>query len=118
MRKERLKGYLGLATKAGKLVTGYNTCLELLPKGKLKLVILAEDVGENTKKKIEQKCITYDIPFRLGIGAEEMSKACGKIDKGVFGITDKGFAKGIIGLLDQDKEKNEKGRCSNGNKGA
>ena len=127
MQEERLKGYLGLATKAGKLITGYNTCLEMIPRGKLKLVILAKDVGEKTKKKIEQKCISYEIPFMIGIGAEEMSKACGKRDKGVFGITDNGFAKVIIGLLSQDNKGKEtetetetgrKGRCSNGNKGA
>ena len=106
MQEERLKGYLGLATKAGKLVTGYNTCLELIPKGKLKLVILAKEVGENTKKKIEQKCKSYDVAFRIGIDAEGMSMACGKRDKGVFGITDQGFAKGIIELLDKERIEN------------
>ena len=104
MQEERLKGFLGLATKAGKLVTGYNTCLDMIPRGKLKLVIIAEDVGENTKKKIGQKCESYGIPMKIGIGAAEMSRACGKMDKGVFGITDKGFAKGIIGLFDEDSK--------------
>ena len=104
MQEERLKGYLGLATKARKLVTGYNTCLDMIPRGKLKLIIIAEDVGENTKKKIGQKCESYGIPMRIGIGADEMSRACGKRDKGVFGITDKGFAESIIGLLDQNQK--------------
>jgi len=104
MQEERLKGFLGLATKAGKLVTGYNTCLDMIPRGKLKLVIIAKDVGENTKKKIGQKCESYGIPMRIGMGAADMSHACGKRDKGVFGITDKGFANSIIGLFDDDKK--------------
>lgn len=107
MKEEKLKGYLGLATKAGKLVTGYNTCLDMIPTGKLKLVILATDVGENTRKKIEQKCASYDVPFRIGLDADSMSKACGKSDKGVFGIVDKGFSKSIIGLIDEQEEKQE-----------
>ena len=105
MQEEKLKGLLGLATKAGKLVTGYNTCLDMIPRGKLKLVIIAEDVGDKTKKKIGQKCQSYGVPMKIGIGAADMSRACGKRDKGVFGITDQGFAKGIIRLFDDNKEK-------------
>ena len=101
MQEERLLGYLGLATKAGKLVTGYNTCLDMIPRGKLKLIILADDVGENTKKKFEQKCSSYGIEIREGIDADRMSKACGKREKGIFGITDKGFAKSLMTLLDK-----------------
>ena len=102
MVEEKIKGYLGLATKAGKLVTGYNTCLDLIPNGKLKLVILATDVGENTRNKIEGKCKSYGVPFRLGLDAETMSRACGKEDKGVFGLTDKGFSESIIKIIDED----------------
>lgn len=124
MQEERLLGYLGLATRARKLVTGYNTCLEMIPRGKLKLIILAEDVGEKTKKKFEQKCESYEIEIRVGLDANSMSSACGKSNKGIFGITDQGFADSIIKLLDkenedtEDKDKESKGRCSNGNKGA
>ncbi|MBQ7245892.1 MAG: ribosomal L7Ae/L30e/S12e/Gadd45 family protein [Firmicutes bacterium] len=105
MQEDRLLGYLGLATKAGKLVTGYNTCLDMIPRGKIKLIILAEDVGEKTKKRFEQKCKSYEIELREGIGADQMSKACGKQGKGIFGITDKGFAKSIIALIDKAESK-------------
>lgn len=104
MQEEKLLGYLGLATKAGKLVTGYNTCLDMIPRGKLKLIILAEDVGEKTKKRFEQKCESYGIEIRTGIDADSMSKACGKRSKGIFGITDKGFAGSIIALIDKNRE--------------
>lgn len=108
MEKEKLMAYLGLATKAGKLVTGYNTCLDMMPRGKIKLVVLAEDVGDNTKKKLSDKCRTYDIPCFIGAGADEMSRATGKSDKGVFGIIDMGFAKGIEKLFhDESKDKNK-----------
>lgn len=105
--EEKIKGYLGLATKAGKLVTGYNTCLDLIPTGKIKLVILATDVGENTRSKIEGKCKSYGIPFRIGLDAETMSRACGKEDKGVFGFTDKGFSASIIKIIDKDTKEFE-----------
>ena len=102
MQKEKMLGYLGMATRAGKLVTGYNTCLDMIPRGKLKLVILAEDVGENTRKKLQDKCDSYEVPLHIGAGAEEMSRATGKIDKGVFGIMDKGFAESIIKAIESD----------------
>lgn len=117
MQEERLKGYLGLATKAGKLVTGYNTCLDMMPGGKLKLIILARDVGENTREKFRKKCEFYGLPMRIGLEADEMSKAVGKTDKGIFGITDQGFAKSMMSVIDEKMIENKTNlKKMNGNK--
>ena len=44
--------YLGFAKKSGNLLTGVNTCSFAMAKGKVKLMILAEDSSENSRKKI------------------------------------------------------------------
>ena len=44
--------YLGFAKKSGNLLTGVNTCSFAMAKGKVKLMILAEDISENSRKKI------------------------------------------------------------------
>ena len=99
--KKKVMSLLGFATKSGNLVTGYNTCLKLIPARKLKLLIIGEDVGENTTEKMKQKCETYNIPVRVFGACEELSHATGKIDKGLFGISDDGFSKSIIKEIDK-----------------
>ena len=103
----KVYGLMGFAARSRNLVTGYNTCLKLIPSGKLKLLIIAEDVGENTREKFTQKCSSYDIPMRIFGTCEELSRATGKEDKGLFGITDKGFAKGILEKIDEDNSEKE-----------
>ena len=43
--------YLGFAKKSGNLLTGVNTCSFAMAKGKVKLMILAEDISENSREK-------------------------------------------------------------------
>lgn len=50
-RDERVLGLMGLAARARKLMTGYNTCLSAIESGSLKLLIIAEEVGENSDRK-------------------------------------------------------------------
>ena len=50
--ENKVLSYLGFAARARKLVTGYNTCLYMMEKKKIRLLLLAEDLSENTKKKI------------------------------------------------------------------
>ena len=92
---------MGFAARSKNLVTGYNTCLKLIPGRKLKLLIIGEDVGENTKSKMIQKCESYNVPIRIISSCEELSHITGKEDKGLFGITDEGFAKSLVKEIDK-----------------
>ena len=46
----KIASYLGFARKAGKVMSGVNTCTFGIGKGKIELVILAEDISDNSKK--------------------------------------------------------------------
>ena len=46
--RSKVMSYLGFAAKAGKIVNGYNTCMFMMEKKKVKLVILANDLAENS----------------------------------------------------------------------
>ena len=43
---------MGFAKKSGNLVSGVNTCTFAIKKGKVKLVILAEDISAGSEKKM------------------------------------------------------------------
>lgn len=49
---KKVISYLGFAKKSGKLVSGVNTCTFSMAKGKVKLMLLSEDISENSEKKI------------------------------------------------------------------
>ena len=69
--------YLGFAKKSGNLLTGVNTCSFAMAKGKVKLVILAEDISENSRKKIMKEIRKYGVNTRQYGNSEVLSVAVG-----------------------------------------
>ncbi|WP_206457822.1 L7Ae/L30e/S12e/Gadd45 family ribosomal protein [Anaerovorax sp. IOR16] len=94
--KQKIDTYLGFAKKSRNLITGYNTCIYAAQKNKLKLLLITEDVSDNTKKKFMELTKAEKIPMKIYGTKEQLSKLTGEIDKGIFGITDSHFAQ-IIG---------------------
>ncbi len=100
MLNSKISGYLGFATKAGKLQAGYNTGIALIDKGRAELVIVAEDAARGTKDKIESKCAGAGTPYRCFGAGEELSKITGNTGSTVFTVKDPGFAKVIMEQID------------------
>ena len=65
--------YLGFAKKSGNLLTGVNTCSFAMAKGKVKLMILAEDISENSRKKIMKEIRKYGVNHIEYGNSEELS---------------------------------------------
>lgn len=66
---------------------------------KAKLVLVASDIGPQTKKKITDKCKTYKVPFEIVDDRETLSHAIGKSQRVAVAILDAGFAEKIKSLL-------------------
>lgn len=98
MNKQKALNMLGLAQRAGKIVTGEEMTLKEIRLEKAKLILLASDAGKNTKKKIKDKSSFYEIPLIQAFTAEEISLAIGK-PRMVAGIMDAGFAKKVQELI-------------------
>ena len=97
----KISSLLSLCTKAGMLVTGEEAAERLLKCGDAKLVIIAEDAAENTKKKFVNKCFFYQKPVRLFGERVVMSKCVGKRNRTVYVVTDNGFAARLQALIDK-----------------
>ena len=100
MEKSKFRSYMGFAARSKNIQVGYNTALMLIAKRRVKLLIIATDVGDNTKSKLTQKCVTNNIKYRVFGEASELSHMTGNVDKGVFAIVDKGFAESICKEID------------------
>ncbi|RCX21265.1 ribosomal protein L7Ae-like RNA K-turn-binding protein [Fontibacillus phaseoli] len=83
---------LGLATRAGKLVTGDELVLKMIRSAEAKLVIVAGDASLNTQKKFRDKCATYEVPLAIGFDRERLGSSIGKPERVVLALTDQGFA--------------------------
>ncbi len=100
---DKVFNYLGLAARGRLLVNGYNTCIFMAGKRKIKLIIIAEDLSENSAKKMIQLATSKNIPYRIYGSKESLSHITGKTDSGIFGITDENITKAILEEIDYKK---------------
>ena len=73
MQKNKVLTYLGLATRAGKTVSGEFSVEKSLKQRKARLVVVSEEASENTKKKFRNMCEYRKTPlyfFGTGVGVE------------------------------------------------
>ncbi|MCI8647023.1 MAG: 50S ribosomal protein L7ae [Firmicutes bacterium] len=100
--RSKLHSYLGFAKKSGNLLMGYNTCIFAMKKNKIKLLIVAEDISENTGKKIEKEAKKHQVACRVHGTSDELSQMAGTGGRSIFGITDQNFAEVILKEIDKD----------------
>lgn len=84
---------LGLCSKAKGLIVGEEFVCEGIKKKKVVLVFLANDAGPNTTKKVLEKADYYNVLVDTSFSSDEISKAIGRQNRKVVGITNQGFAK-------------------------
>ena len=111
LSKNRYLNLLGFAAKSGKIAYGEEDILNGIEKGKISLTIIAKDMPEKAKNRMEKKLIhayenlyfevsglkkKEDIRVIIVGTKEENSSAVGKVNKPVIGIKDRNLAKGII----------------------
>ncbi|CAM4242487.1 L7Ae/L30e/S12e/Gadd45 family ribosomal protein [Paenibacillus tarimensis] len=95
---------LGMAMRAGKLVTGDETVLKTVKQGKARLVIVAADASDNTRKKYRDKCATYDVELVEAFDRYSLGAAIGKEARVIVAIADEGFASLIRKQLGKHSE--------------
>lgn len=91
---------LGMAYKAGKVVSGEDPVRLAIRNNKIKLLIITEDASENTKKRFTNSAVYYHIPYYIYMTKDEMSVSLGMKIRSVAGVSDREFADYLIKLLD------------------
>ena len=91
---------VGIAFRAGQCSTGEETIVKDIQKSRAKLVLIANDVGPQTKKKLTDKCQSYGVPFVIvADDRDRLSNAIGKSHRVAIAILDDGFANKLKSLL-------------------
>ena len=99
INNDKILGMLGLASRAGKLVFGTDSCLEFINKNKIKLLIIAHNSSDRTKLRFREIATKKNISIYEIYSIEELSKAIGKKNKAIVGVIDINFSKEIIKRL-------------------
>lgn len=97
---QQLMNLLGLAQRAGKLVSGEPMVLAAIKAQQLDLLWLASDMGASSLKKLSDKASYYEIPTSLAFTEVQLSQATGR-QRVAIGVDDAGFAKKMRELLAQ-----------------
>lgn len=95
----RYLNLLGLAFRAGKCSIGEEIIIRDIRHNRVKLVLLANDIGRQTKKRLTDKCHSYKIPIFIVHDADTISHAIGKQKRVAVAILEEGFAEKMQTLL-------------------
>lgn len=101
-KKNKVLGMLGISAKAGKVVSGNDATIEDIERHRVKLVIVAENASDKTKKNMKFVCNKYKIPiFEFG-EIDEISKTIGKSNKAIIGVKSRDLSEAIVRLIEYD----------------
>jgi uncharacterized protein len=92
--REKIKSLIIMAAKAGMLAAGYSAVHDALVKGRLEMLLYAEDLSEGTKEKVAIPDTSF--PHATLFSRDALGRLLNRELIGVIGIEDKGFAHAIM----------------------
>jgi ribosomal protein L7Ae-like RNA K-turn-binding protein len=86
---------LGLSQRSGKLASGEFMVEKAVKEGRARLVILAADASDNTKKKFYNMGTFYQVPVLELSAKDELGHCIGRAERSSLALLDDGFAKAV-----------------------
>ncbi len=98
----KILGMIGLAKRAGKVVSGEYLCDKAIKKGESKLIIIAEDISDNGKKAITDACTYYNVEYIVFAKASELGQFTGSGRRTVISVNDENFKNAILSKIERN----------------
>lgn len=100
--RERILGYLGLANRAGKIISGGSLVSDAIRSGnKPGLVLVASDVSEAIGKRIETLAAVHCIPFVSILTKDDFGAILGKAPRSAVAVRSGGFVKQLASVIER-----------------
>ncbi len=107
MISSKILTLLGFAAKALKLEYGMQKSIEAIKKNRSKLIVIASDLSEKSKKEISFYATKQNIRLRtIDVTIEKLSTAVGR-KCGVISVNDNGFADAIFNNQEANSNAND-----------
>lgn len=103
--EQKLLNLLGLAQRAGKIISGELPVEKAIRAGKVKLILLAQDSSDGTKKSFSDMAQFYNITLHYVLSKQTLGRCIGKDYRAVIALNDTGFIKHLLNLINVDDEK-------------
>ncbi len=84
---KRYLSLLGLAVRAGKVLSGEKACVQAIRNGSACLALLDGAAAQNTTKSVTDACKWHEVPLLIA-PANELGHAIGKPGRMVAAVTD------------------------------
>lgn len=94
--RTRMRGALGLAKKAGAMVTGFTKVEAALLRGELALLLAACDGAQDGRQKLANRAAREGVPQSAVLTCDELGMALGRANVIHAGATDAGWAARIL----------------------
>lgn len=95
MRPDSVLSMLGLAAKAGKIVSGEFATEQAIKAGKAWLVVIAMDASDNTTKKFTDACTYHHLPMIRYADKDSLGSCIGKDYRSSLAVVDEKLAAAV-----------------------
>jgi ribosomal protein L7Ae-like RNA K-turn-binding protein len=95
---------IGLAQRAGKVVSGEFATEKAVKQRKAAAVVVAGDSSDNTKKNFRDMCTYYNVPYYEYSDRETLGNAIGKQFRASLAVIDANFGDQIKKLLGNSED--------------
>ena len=96
---KKICNLLGLAQRAGRIVSGGFAVEKAIKEKKVKLLIVAADASDKSKEKYNKLAATNGIDIAEILSQEELAGALGKNVRSIAALTDAGFADSLRRMI-------------------
>ena len=93
---DKVLGMIGLARRAGVLYAGIDIALDAIKSRRAKLVIIAADASQGTKKTVTDSCRFYKTEYAEYSDKEALGRCIGRESCAVAAICDAGMAGAVM----------------------
>lgn len=101
--EQKLFGLLGLAKRAGRLVSGSTAVLQAFNEHRVRGLILADDASVATQKKYEQITLAAGVPLYRALSRDVLGSALGKeAPQAAVALLDGGFWQSVVKILNKN----------------
>ncbi|MBS4912642.1 MAG: ribosomal L7Ae/L30e/S12e/Gadd45 family protein [Veillonella sp.] len=100
MNKVKVLNLLGMAQRAGKLLSGDFVAEKAMKKQRIPLAILATDCAKNNGEKYRWLAQQHEVTLREFATKAELGQALGKEQRAIILVMDDGFAKTMLKEID------------------
>lgn len=99
MNIQNVSSLLGLAQKAGKIASGELAVEKAVKSGKAKLIVIAADSSDGTKKRYRDMSQYYQVPLYEIFTKQQLGSCIGKEYRAALAIVDAGLSQAVLKAL-------------------